>query len=939
MVESGMDKSKIRKLVDKYNDAISSGKISDYNEEMTKKDFILPLFNALGWDTENSNEVSAEEAIKNKRVDYAFKIDGIPKFFLEAKSLREDDIINLKYVEQAIDYAWMKSCSWSVLTNFRTLIVYNAEQKNPDPRMSWFIKFTDPKEYLEEDNRLMLLSKESIETGKLDIEAEKYGKKELKKPVDKALLDDITNFRELLYNNIKRNNTDKELTDSDIEEAVQRIIDRMIFIRSAEDRGLEPEELRSKVREWSNAGNRLLAKLSDLYKQYDDNYNSKLFSRRLRDDLKIDDDVLSTVINGLYESKEGLYRYDFSLISADVLGNIYEQYLGRILKKVGKTSKLEVSKTKRKSEGIYYTPTYIVDYIVKNTIGEYIKTHNEKDIENIKILDPACGSGSFLLKAYDTLENYWKEKGKLNETKLEDLGSYSKKVDIVTENIFGVDLDEKAVEIAQLNLLLRIAEKRKRLPTLQQNIKNGNSLIDDQNIAGDKAFKWDEEFADIMKNGGFDVVVGNPPYFNMQSAGNKIQKYFKESEEWREVYRGEADILYYFIINSLKLLKNGGRLGFIVSRYWLENKWADKLRKFILDNSKLISLIDFRDHYIFSDANIHTCIIILEKETDNERRAKNKIDIKIFDKNYDTLRFLNDNIKYTKSQKELTENPWILSSYDRIISKIERNSTKLNDICFVSKGMDTGLNKAFIVNSKIVKDNKIEKSILRSLIKNSDIHGYLINEPHLYLIYTDNYTKIDNYPNTKKFLEKFKTELTNRWAYKVGNCRWFSLSTLRSKELFDNSEQKIYTPYRATQNTFALDNKRLYGMTDTTIIVMKRGDINILFLLGLLNSKLFNFYIRLTGKKKGKSIEYFADYLKNLPIKILSEQEQQPLVKLVNRILYQKNFLNKIDDKNTNQRVKIEEDIQKIDTQIDELVYKIYEITEDEKKIIEESLK
>ena len=491
MVESEIDKNKIRKLVDKYNDVISSGKISDYNEEMTKKDFILPLFNALGWDTENSNEVSAEETIKNKRVDYAFKIDGVPKFFLEAKSLREDNIINLKYVEQAIDYAWMKSCSWAVLTNFRTLIVYNAEQKNPDPRMSWFIKFTDPKEYLEEDNRLMLLSKESIETGKLDIEAEKYGKKELKKPVDKALLDDITNFRELLYNNIKRNNTDKELTDSDIEEVVQRIIDRMIFIRSAEDRGLEPEELRSKVREWSNAGNRLLAKLSDLYKQYDDNYNSKLFAHYLCDDLKIDDDVLSTIINGLYESKDGLYRYDFSLIPADILGNIYEQYLGRILKKVGKTSKLEVSKAKRKSEGIYYTPTYIVGYIVKNTVEEYIKTHKEKDIENIKILDPACGSGSFLLKSYDTLENYWKEKRKLNETKLEDSGSYSKKVEIVTKNIFGVDLDEKAVEIAQLNLLLKIAEKRKRLPTLQKNIKNGNSLIDDQKVAGSRAFKWD----------------------------------------------------------------------------------------------------------------------------------------------------------------------------------------------------------------------------------------------------------------------------------------------------------------------------------------------------------------------------------------------------------------------------------------------------------------
>ncbi len=356
-----IDKDRIKQLVDKYYALKEEGKLKDYNEEATKKGFIEPLFHALGWDIENLNEVSVEETISKKRVDYGFRVDGIPKFFLEAKALKEEDIIQLKYVQQAIDYAWMKSCSWSVLTNFRTLVVYNSEENNKDPRMNRFLLFNDPKDYLENPD-FLLLSRDSIKKGDLDKKAEQFGRKELKKPVDKALLDDITNFRELLYNSVKRNNPEKGLTEDDIEEAVQRIIDRLIFIRNAEDRELEPEELRSKVREWSNVGkNRLLAKLSDLYKQYDDNYNSKLFAHHLCDDLKIDD-VIITVINGLYESKDGLYRYDFSVLSADVLGNIYEQYLGRILKKIGKTSKLEVSKAKRKSEGIYYTPTYIVDY-------------------------------------------------------------------------------------------------------------------------------------------------------------------------------------------------------------------------------------------------------------------------------------------------------------------------------------------------------------------------------------------------------------------------------------------------------------------------------------------------------------------------------------------------------------------------------------------------
>ena len=874
MVEIEIDKIKIRKLVDKYNEIISSGKISDYNEEMTKKDFILPLFNALGWDTENSNEVSAEEAIKNKRVDYAFKIDGIPKFFLEAKSLREDDIINLKYVEQAIDYAWMKSCSWAVLTNFRTLIVYNAEQKTPDPRMSWFIKFTDPKEYLEEDNRLMLLSKESIETGKLDIEAEKYGKKELKKPVDKALLDDITNFRELLYNNIKRNNTDKELTDSDIEEAVQRIIDRMIFIRSAEDRGLEPEELRSKVREYSNADNRLLAKLSDLYKQYDDNYNSKLFAHYICDDLKIDDDVLSTIINGLYESKDGLYRYDFSLIHADILGNIYEQYLGRILKKVGKTGKLEISKAKRKSEGIYYTPTYIVDYIVKNTVEEYIKTHKEKDIENIKILDPACGSGSFLLKAYDTLENYWKEKRKLKETKLEDSGSYSKKVEIVTKNIFGVDLDEKAVEIAQLNLLLKIAEKRKRLPTLQQNIKNGNSLIDDQNIAGDKAFKWDEEFADIMKNGGFDIIIGNPPYGADLSISerNYITKHYTFS-------KNNKNTALVFIEKSLKLLNENGTFGMIVPKSLAYSQLWGPARKLIKDY--LIKVIDVSK--AFEGVLLEQVIIILNKGKKQKTygiedpQTKNKLQV---DKKY----------------IELTDS--IILDSDSIDFKI---FNKLNDNC--------------IYLAKITKTSRglpLQKYLTTiktpyPVIRGKDISRYTaLNDAYL----PKSIIKLNQ--NKVKFL-------------------------LQQKIVSQRIVAHVTKPKNHIIIMSALDTKGRITVDTVENTIVTDNNYSIEFLLCLLNSRLISWYsYRYIFSKAIRTMDLDEYYLDKIPIP-KSKVDNKIFISLVRKMITAKEKIPHL--KNTNEKIAIEGEVRKLDEEINNDIYKIYGITDEEKKIIEESLK
>ncbi len=868
-----IDKDKIKQLVDKYYSLKEAGKLKDYKEEETKKSFIQPLFSALGWNMEDSEEVSAEEIVKNKRADYAFKIEGIPKFFLEAKSLKEEDIINLNYVEQAIDYAWMKSCTWAILTNFRTLVVYNAEQKSSDPRMNRFLIFIDPKEYLEKINQLMLLSKESIKRGELDERAEEFGKKELKRPIDAVLLDDITYFREILYNNIKKLN--QNLNNEDIEESIQRIIDRLIFIRNAEDRAMESEELRSKIREWGNADkSKLLAKLSDLYMKYDNIYNSKLFSRHLCDDLKIDDDIISTVINGLYESKDGLYRYDFSFIPADVLGKIYEQYLGRILKKVGKTNKLEASKAKRKSEGIYYTPTYIVDYIVKNTVGEYIKTHKENDIENVKILDPACGSGSFLLKAYDTLENYWKEKRKLNETKLEEFGSYSKKVEIVTNNIFGVDLDEKAVEIAQLNLLLKIVEKRKRLPTLQKNIKNGNSLIDDTKIAGDKAFKWDDEFAEIMKNGGFDVIIGNPPYgaeLNI-SERNYITKYYTFS-------KNNKNTALVFIEKSLGLLNENGTFGMIVPKSLAYSQLWGSARKLIKDY--LIKVIDVSK--AFEGVLLEQVIIILNKSKKQKTyiiedfQTKNKLEV---------------NKKYI----ELTDSIILDSdSIDfKIFNKLNNNCIYLAKITKTSRGLPL---------QKYLTTIKTPYPVIRG----KDISRYTaLNGAYLPK------SIIKSNQNKVKFLSQ----------QKVVSQRIVAHVTKPKDHIIIMS---------------ALDTKGRLTIDTVENTIITDNNYSIEFLLCLLNSKLISWYsYRYIFSKAIRTMDLDKYYLDKIPIP-KSKVDNKVFISLVEKITNAKEKLSKL--KNTNEKITIKEDIRKLNEEIDNEIYKIYDITEEEKKIIEESLK
>jgi len=278
----------IKALTEKYQDIVRTGRISKYNEEMTKKDFILPLFEALGWKTADSEEVSAEEQISKTRVDYGFRINGIPKFFLEAKSFRED-LDNRKFVEQAINYSWHKGCTWAILTNFEGLRIFNAEVKTQNPWMSQLKPTLHCTEFISKFDELYLLSRESFENRLLDSEAEKWGKKAKKTPIDKQLLTDFTRFRTLLSKNITKLNSAKQVTEQELDESVQRILDRLMFIRNCEDRELEPKTLIANYREWESKGKgHLIKSLRATFVHFDDEYNSKIFAKHLCDDLEID---------------------------------------------------------------------------------------------------------------------------------------------------------------------------------------------------------------------------------------------------------------------------------------------------------------------------------------------------------------------------------------------------------------------------------------------------------------------------------------------------------------------------------------------------------------------------------------------------------------------------------------------------------------------------
>ena len=935
-------------LVEKYAELEKEGRIGKYNEEMTKKDFILPLFDALGWNTADSREVSAEEAVSKQRVDYGFRINGIPKFFLEAKSLRED-LDNRKFIDQAINYAWHKGCTWAILTNFESVIVFNAELKTEHPWQSQ-LKRIHSREFLEHFDELWLLSRESFEQGVIDKEAEKWGKKTKKSSVDKQLLTDFTRFRELLSNNVAKLNQSRKLTEEELDESIQRILDRLIFIRNCEDRELEARTLISNLRQWESRGRgQLLKSLREVFAYFDKEYNSKIFAKHLSDDLEIDNDVLHEIIEGLYHTKENSVFYDFSAIDADVLGTIYEQYLSHILKKTEKRARLTENHVHRKEQGIYYTPTYIVDYIVRGTLGELLEG-NGVDTERIKILDPACGSGSFLIKAFDILNQECLRRDKdYNQTQL-DLsagGRFTRKVKILQDNIFGVDLDKQAVEIAQLNLLLKIAEKSHRLPLLERNIRCGNSLIDDEKVAENKAFKWEEQFGEIMRNGGFDVVIGNPPYVRQEEL-SEIKPYLEANYE---TYQGMADLFVYFFEKELKVLKENGYFGMIVSNKWLRAGYGKNLRRF-LTRFWIEELIDFGDLKVFAEATIYPCVMIMRKiEKPNPRIRICKIA---------TLRFgsLGQYVKNNSffiDQSKLNENEWNLQNTEanELLKKIRSSGLPIEEYVGVRiyRGVVTGLNKAFVIDKKkrdeLIREDSRSEELIKPFLIGAESKRYSIRSKNKYVVFTRRGMDIAQYPSVLRYLEQFKKELSPKKikeeeekskkskeeeiGRKPGKYEWYEIQD--STEYYRDFEKpKIVWGNLAKRSSFSLDETNGFYVNNPACIL----PTNSRYVLGILNSRLMSYFLKsICAERQGGFIEQKPVYVSQVPIKEPTKEQEIEMTQCVDKMLLLNEKLLKIGDKLTDERARIENEIEQTDSEIDELVYRIYGLTEDERKIVE----
>lgn len=858
-------KSRIAGLTARFRQNLDVYKAGSYNETQVRVEFIDPFFEALGWDIHNKkghaeqykdvvHEDSLKVGVTLKAPDYSFRIGGQRKFFLEAKkpfvSIKEDSAP----AYQLRRYAWSAKLPLSVLTDFEELAIYDCRiQPNEKDKVSTGrVAYYNFDQYLEKFDEIYgVLSIDAVLKGSFDRYSESTKLKKGTAAVDSAFLGEIESWRDLFARNIAIRN--QGLSVDELNFAVQHTIDRIIFLRICEDRGIEEYGRLQALLNGANVYDRLL----ELFYKADDKYNSGLFdfkSDRLSHSLAIDDKALKHIIENLYYPKS---PYEFSVIGADILGNVYEQFLGKVIRlTAGHQAKVEEKPEVKKAGGVFYTPEYIVDYIVKNTVGNALEGKTAKQAEKVRVLDPACGSGSFLIGAYQYLLDWHIKWYTDNEPERHSKGkapavfhgkggwrlTTSEKKRILLNSIFGVDIDRQAVEVTKLSLLLKVLEDENHetigknlllfnervLPNLDKNIKCGNSLIGsdfysqmDLGMGNDDArvnvFDWNDEkrgFGAIMKEGGFDCVIGNPPYVRQEMLGN-FKPYF---ERHYKTYHGVADLYVYFIEKGVQLLKEGGLFSYIVANKWMRASYGEALRGW-LKAQQLKEIIDFGDLRVFQKATTYPCIIRIGK---GGKLDKTFDTVKVDSLDFKDLDEYLEGKRFEVSRASLGDKGWSLAgeSENMILEKIKAAGVPLGEYVEgkIYYGIKTGFNEAFVIDAetkdKIIKEEPQSKELIKSFLVGKDIKRYRIEDRGRYLIlvpkgwtearatgFSDKWKWFNsNHPVLANHLLQYKAIAEKR--YDMGDY-WWELRACEYYDVFVNP--KILYLVFQTKPAFTLD--------------------------------------------------------------------------------------------------------------------------------------
>ncbi|WP_107788687.1 Eco57I restriction-modification methylase domain-containing protein [Campylobacter concisus] len=944
--------------------------IKNFKEEKFQTQFLKDIFeNCLGYtlDTTNPTNFNLEREKKNetdgKKADGAILINGEVRCVIELKDQTTQHLDKTPYnrelspIDQAFRYfVSHDNAKYVVVSNFNELRFYIGNKTT-------FEKFDLFTSSFDEFKRLhLLLSFESISTDLPLKLKEKFATHE--REISNKFYKDFSAFRLALFKNICKNNA--SIDKNRLLSLTQKLCDRFVFILFAEDRGLL--RLRT-IAEIKDKFQNQVTELSfyDFYKIYfkaiDEGserldikrYNGGLFATDTElDALKMDDSVLEA---------QFLSDYDFlSDIGVNILGHIFESSLNDLeeLNAQINGNEFDAKQSKRKKDGIFYTPEFITEFIVENSLGALCKakkdelgldlnellapknpkklTKAESEIKDkiytyrewllsLKILDPACGSGAFLNQALEFLIS---EHGALDTYRKvyegEGLGLYDIESTILENNLYGVDINADAVEIARLSLWLRTAAKGRVLTDLSKNLVAANSLLE---------FPFDFKF---------DVVIDNPPYVRQEAIKEQkpaLQKY--------KVYSGTADLFVYFYELGITRLKENGLLGFICSNKFFRASYGENLRKFILENTQITHIIDFTGVKVFEDASVDSAITIFKKIRAGENSKFNFLASSTI--NLKMQKF----IQIPQSTLNETNFTFLDKSKFELKSKIEKVAEPLKNWGIkIHSGIKTGLNEVFIIDSdtrnKILnnctgEEREWTQKLIRPILRGQDIKRYDYEWAGLWLINihngygTEPRINIDNFPKLKLYLDKFEPKLSNRsdkgaTPYNLRNCAY--LEEFEKEKIL--CAKIVQSPKFAYDTNNNIPNNTAYCIT---------GE-NLKFLLAFLNStavyKIFNFFYA-GGGLEG---EITTNRLEILPIPQIASQNENlanEIINLVDEILkanekiklYEKHMPTLTLDEKLEAKENIDalnDKIKASDEKIDKLVFELYELTSDEIALI-----
>jgi type I restriction-modification system DNA methylase subunit len=1060
MAEEAFDKDlrKMNELVEGFRINLRSLRDEQTPEAVIRQEYIDPFWTLLGWDVANSaHRSSAEkdvvieatvgtvesEQTRSRRPDYIFRIDGFPRFIVEAKKPSIDLEKNKDAIFQAKTYAWSAQIPFVILTNFEQFRLFDATVKpyhsEPDRGIidEFDLRFED---YTNQWDILQkTFSREAVANGSLEqllakIKHVRKGRRirgidrlliDLRgtEPVDWVFLQHLEDFRlrfaRALFDENKADFPDPHTHHgaARLTEATQRLIDRLVFIRVCEDRDITPYgELREIVNNSSQNRLDLYPQLTARFRRFDEEYNGYLFKPHFSEQLKVSPELLADFIRSLYPP-EGAYRFD--AIGDDILGIIYERFLGSVItiqkNHVDAQEKPEV----RHAGGVYYTPRFVVNTIIRRVVGPKIKEKSPLEVLNTKILDPACGSGSFLIAAlqflFDHCVRYVSEhpetaeipaspRAKEKKVKIafkdnEDSWHLSPKFrsQLLASCMHGVDIDAQAVEVTIMSLYLKLLEGRlppnwqreflqsRLLPPLDNNICCGNSLLSQTDFdrywdnkfgslfGGDEdlrfrinAFDWNSQtrgFGRLFdEHKGFDCIIGNPPYIRVQ----ELKKWEPEECEfykaqYKSAAKGSYDIYVVFIERGLQLLASDGFLGFICPHKFWQSTYGKSIRELIAKGKHIFSIIDFTDQQVFRGVITYTAIHIFSKTG-----LKDNFEFSRFSELSDgesQCRALDNAQKvHGANTFEVVHptngEPWFFhhQEYAHFLKKLEHESTPLcpNIAPDIFQGIVTGADDIFLSSSPFIESSKsgmvpfhsdalssdvlIEKEMLVPVVRRQGFQSYILNADHsLLLTYnhsTGNLIDInilkEKYENTFAYLKNFEQRLKDREDGRFLDC-WWGLS--RAQNIAKWSNSKILIPYMINRLQSVYDEKGVFFVNVTTggygiCLKSMANKVANFYVVGLLNSRILDFYLRCKSSHfHGGYFPANKQFIQNLPIKIPKTktdiERATQISSLVQKVIKTKNKLqkNKLSDR---ERERHEREIEANESQIDELVCKLY---------------